>query len=335
LEPDLEKPVNPEVELLATAAYHARDAQARCDDVAAMLFPTGHSIPSDALISKVSSGLHSLVSAIQKVVMPALVDEPETVTSCWQLLSRSGFLRDPPLIDFMLARHAEQHFSANLTKASSVAIAEQLPVLLLDNANPNIAETAQTLLAASGMRGLSGASLHHELSPELLHQTVWRVVAALQILRGMRDVDVIERAKELLATHEEGQIARVAARKLVHFLGDNEALRLSSPETAGLDLYISALAADVGIDHDHVLRLMDAHSCAPFVTVLKARGTLHEDAMAVLILLKGFDLTPREIGVFDEGYNSLPPEMARAEIQRWAIERTTYLAFSGQAAEGA
>jgi hypothetical protein len=335
LEPDLEKPVNPEVELLATATYHARDAQARCVDVAAMLFPTGHIIPSDSLISGVSSGLHGLVSAIQKAVMPSLLDEAETAASCWQLLSRSGFLREPPLIDFMLARYAEQHLSVNLAKASSVATSDQLPALLLDNVNPHVAEASQILLAAGGMRGLSGASLHHELSPELLHQTVWRVVAALQILRGMRDVDVIERAKELLATHEEGQIARVAARKLVHFLGDNEAVRLSSPETAGLDLYISALAADVGIDHDHVLRLIDAHSCAPFVTVLKARGMPREDAMATLILLKGFDLTPREISVFDEGYNSLSQEMARAEVERWAIERASYLAFSGQMDEGA
>ncbi len=335
MEPDLEKPINPEVELLATASYHARDAQSRCVDVAAMLFPTGHNIPSDALISSVSSGFHGLVSAIQKAVMPSLADDAETMTSCWQLLSRSGFLREPPLIDFMLARHAEQHLSVNLAKASSVAITEQLPVLLIDNVNPYIAESAQILLAAGGMRGLSGAQLHHELSPELLHQTVWRVVAALQILRGMRDVDVIEHAKEMLATHEEGQIARVAARKLVHFLGGNDALLLGSPETAGLDLYISALAADVGIDHDHVLRLIDAHSCAPFVTVLKARGTMREDAMAVLILLKGFDLTPREISVFDEGYNRLSPEMAHAEVERWVIERASYLAFSGQMAEGA
>jgi hypothetical protein len=335
LEPDLEKPISPEIELLATATYHARDAQARCVDVAAMLFPTGHNIPSDALIAGVSSGLRGLVSAIQKAVMPSLAGEVETVTSCWQLLSRSGFLREPPLIDFMLARHAEQHLSTNLAKASSVATTEQLPALLLDNVNPYIAEAAQILLAAGGMRGISEASLYHELSPELLHLTVWRVVAALQILQGMRDSDVIERAKELLAKHEEGQIARVAARKLVHFLGKNEALLLGSPETAGLDLYISALAAETGIDHDHALRLIDAHSCAPFVTLLKARGIPREDAMAALILLKGFDLTPREISVFDEGYNVLTTEVARAEVERWAIERASYLAFSGQVGEGA
>jgi hypothetical protein len=217
LESNLEKSVTPEVELLATATYHARDTQARCVDVAAMLFPTGHNIPSDALISWVSSGLHDLVSAIQKGVMPSLADDVETATSCWQLLSRSGFLREPPLIDFMLARYAEQHLSESLVKSSSVATTEQLPALLLDNANPYIAEAAQILLAAAGMRGLNEASLHHELSPELLYQTVWRIVAALQMVRGTRDTDVIERAKQLLAKHEEGQIARVAARKLVHW----------------------------------------------------------------------------------------------------------------------
>jgi hypothetical protein len=81
--------------------------------------------------------------------------------------------------------------------------------------------------------------------------------------------------------------------------------------------------------------LIDTHSSAPFVTVLKAHNIKREDAMAALILLKGFDLTPREISVFDEGYHNLSQEEARAEIERWAIERAAYLAFSGQATERA
>jgi hypothetical protein len=323
----LETYTNPQGELLANAAYHARDAQAHCVDVAAMLFPTGHIIPSDALISDVSAKVRGLILGIQKVLLPNIFDYPEMITSCWQLLVRSGFLREATLVDFILARNAEQTLSKKIACNGQVSTAEQMPAALLGNADPNIAEAAQILVAADGLRQHSTSTLYHELGAELLHQTVWRVVAALQMITDRRDANVIDAAKNLLTRHDEGQIARVAARKLVHFLGVDNIALLSSPEAAGLDLYVASLAVDIGVDHDHVLRLIAAHSSAPLATMLRARDAGREEAMATICLFKGFNLTPREVTNFDAGYDVLDYEAARREIEQWAIERSQFLAF--------
>lgn len=326
MEPVLEKQTLTDNSLLSNADYHARDAQAQCVDVAAMIFPTGHAIPADSLISAVSTILYGTISTIINAVAPAIANDPVHTQSVWQLLSRSGFLREPTLVDFALARCAEVRLNANIAKNGQTAKTAQLPALLLDDANPHLADAAQILLAAEGMRGRAGMSAAHELSPETLHQSVWRVVAAIEVISGQRDGDIIDAAKNMLARHDEGQIARIAARKAVHFLTPNA--QLLNADEAGLDLYIAALAVEIGLDHDHVLRLIAAHSSAPLAMMLRARRTNRVAALEAICLVKGFDLTPRDVTDLENFYDEIDPDQTRAVILRWSIERAAFLAFT-------
>jgi hypothetical protein len=331
LEPDLEQQQSQNDDLLATAAYHARDAQAQCVDVAAMMFPTGHKIPSDALLYGVSQKLSDMLSGIEQALLgdvPGVgISKASISTDCRDLLMRSGFLREPLLVDFFLARHAEEHLSVQINTRGQVSKLDQLPAQLLGSADAGIARAAQVILAADSLRQRQTMKLHTEMSPEMLHQMVWRVVAALQVVGGARDQSVVDAAQALLASHDEARIARVAARKLVYLLADKNADALQSTETAGLDLYIATLSTKTDLDHDHVLRLIAGHSSAPFATLLRACSMPSEDAMAAICLFNGFDLTPHDVSSFYAGYDSLDRDVARQVIQGWAIDRARFLAF--------
>jgi hypothetical protein len=320
-------------DLLANAAYHARDAQAQCVDIAGVIFPVGFLAPSDALLSLVSTKLFNIISGIQRMVLNTNEADPDGVLATWKLLAKSGFLREPQLLDFILARCAEDRLNTCLSDNGKISKTEQLPARLLNNANPNIAEAAQIILATRGMRQHSNALLHHELAPELLHQTVWRVVAALQILNGRRDPDVIASAKSHILSHDEGQIGRVAAHKIIHFLGQGDDARLRDAKSAGLDLYVAALAKDCGLDHDHVLRLMDAHSAAPYAVLLRVRDTAYNDALDALHLFKGNAVKPADIAIFEQCYDSIDRASARSEIENWAVSRSAFMASPDMAME--
>ncbi len=313
-------------DLLATAAYHARDAQAQCVDVAAMMFPTGHKIPSDALLYGVSKKLSDMLAGIERALLGEAPDA-ELTQNCRDLLTQSGFLREGALVDFILARHAEEHLSAQITARGQIAKVDQLPAQLLGNVSPEIARAAQVVLAADSIRQRQAVSLHTEMAPEMLHQIVWRVVAALQVTQGARDQSVIDAAQALLSAHHENAIARIAARKLVCLLGQDHRDALQSPEACGIELYVAALSADTGLDHDHVLRLIAGHSSAPLAALLRARNTSSEDAMAAICLFNGFDLTPHDVSSFYAGYDSLDRDIARQTIQGWAMDRARFLAF--------
>ena len=105
--------------------------------------------------------------------------------------------------------------------------------------------------------------------------------------------------------------------------------KLQDVEEAGLDLYVAALAADISIDHDHVLRLITAHSSAPLSTMLRARGANYIDAMSAIGVLNGVDRAPRDVADFEAGYDQMGRDHAREEITRWSIERAAFLAFPG------
>jgi hypothetical protein len=52
-------------------------------------------------------------------------------------------------------------------------------------------------------------------------------------------------------------------------------------------------------------------------------------AMAAIYLFNGFSLTPRDIGLFEQGFDRLDPDAAKAEVVRWSNERAQYLMFPG------
>ena len=177
-----------------------------------------------------------------------------------------------------------------------------LPAQLLNHPDPNVAEAAQTLLAADSLYRRARGYSYQALRPELLHQLCWRLVAAIEVDNGKRDIAVIASARALLSEYDEGRTAQAAALKLSHFLGNERRSDLLDPNTAGLHLFVAHIANELEIDQDHVFQLIDIGSSAPFVIMLRAVGIDAERAMAIIYLFKTFALTPRDIGLFDRGF---------------------------------
>ncbi|MFC4292185.1 hypothetical protein ACFOWX_07130 [Sphingorhabdus arenilitoris] len=331
---DLKLPVYLEDDLLAVARYYAHDSKAQCIDVSKMAFPTGHFIPSEEMLSSVSTRLKAMVEAIELRIAPpptaGLAAQPDgRGPHSWDMLSRSGFLKEPALIDFLLARFSESRLEAKIAGADDVNVTEQLPALCLENDDLNVAEMAQALLASESLNRRSHKNLYRELPPESLHQLVWRVVAALQILSGDKNETHISNAKLLLSEQDEAQTRRAAARKLALFLPATYDAEVLVPQKAGLSLFTAKLAAHTGLEHDHILRLIGGHSAAPLAMMLRVAGLDRENAMAVICLFKGFELTPHEVTIFDTGYDRTDPADIRAELSSWAEQRARFLAFPG------
>ncbi len=327
MEPNLETSLPLKDDLLTVAAYYARDAQSQCADVSAMAFPAGHMVPSEEMLAVVANKMRGLILGIENGIKDDPQSGPIVEPESWKLLSYSGFLGDIPLVDFILARFAEDRLNKRITEHGETPLMEQLPARLLSDGAPEIAEAAQTILLSEAILRRSPQSLYRQLLPELLHQIVWRVVASLQMLSGTKNQQHIESAKTLLAAHDEVQSGRVAARKLIHFIGTQLNMEALDPQKAGLAIFIAAISSRTGLEQDHILRLIDGHSCTPLAILLRACELERDAAMTVICLFKGFDLTPYEINMFDNGYNGLSPLDAQVVIEVWGKTRLQHLAF--------
>jgi len=306
-------------QLLKVAADHARDLHALCADVATVIFPSAIVPPSEATINAVSAKLLQIVSDIEAAIIQS---ENAKQPLTWPILARSGFLREPDLIDFILARVSEDRMEAALVNDAST-----LPTLLLDHADGDIAEAAQSLLAAESLHRHAVGNSHLTLSPELLHKLCWRVAAALEVVHGARRPEIVSSVRDIIARYSEASRAQAAARKIVHLSSEAEQATLLDPTIAGLHLHVASLSAKLDLDQDHVVRLIDSGSSAPYAIMLASAGLPKALAIDAIYLFRSKSLTTREAGIFDAGYDTLDRQDALAEVSRWAAARTNYLAF--------
>lgn len=306
-------------QLLIVAADHARDIHAACADVALAIFPSAIMPPSEATIAAVSVKLRHMVADIEAEILPG---EAGQTPVTWPILARSGFLREPDLIDFILARVSEERLDD--------LVGDQIPTAatkLLDHANAEIAQAAQNLLAAESLHRHGMGNSHRSMPPELLYKLCWRVAAAHEVMHGTRQPEIAAAVRTVISRYSEADRAQAAARKIVHFSSEAERLSLLNPSLAGVHLHIAALAVALELEHDHVVRLIDAGSSAPYAIMLAAAGVGKAEAVESIYLFRGASLTPREAGIFHAGYEGLEIHEALAEIAKWASARTSYLAF--------
>lgn len=309
--------LGPQEDLLSIASVHARDVDALCLDVAAIIFPSAVHTPSEATISAVSVKLLQIVRDIEAKLQGTSL---ESITG--SLLARSGFLREPDLVDFALARVAEDNLIARLGGGFS-----EFAVDLLDSENKSVAEAAQTLLAADSLQLRSQGRSYLTLPPELLYKVCWRIVAALEVLSGSRSELVISNARSLLSSYHEAHTAPASARKIVHFIGDAARYEMSNPHHAGIHLFAAQLSADLNIGHDHILRMIDFESAFPMMVLLAADGVPRDDALQIIIDLRGNILTAREAALFETEYAQITPVMARDLLNQWSSARMSVLSF--------
>ena len=121
-----------------------------------------------------------------------------------------------------------------------------------------------------------------------------------------------------------------AARKIVHFSSNAEVKDFFRPEVSGLCLHVAALSAQLELDYDHVLHLLNASSPAPYALMLAACDIAKDQAIRNIFLFYGDRISSHDFGVFEAGYGEITREDALEEIAFWASERSQYLA-SGKA----
>lgn len=304
-------------DLLSVATAHARDADALCLDVAAVIFPSATHTPSEATISAVSVKLLQLVRDIE-IKLAGDTREPKT----WPLLVRSGFLRETALVDFAMARVAEDRLDARTGVGQPAYVTG-----LLDHPNPNVANAAQILLAADSLHLRAQGRTYLNLPPELLHKTCWRVVAALEVSQGERSDEVIKAAQALIGQYDEANTAPAAARKIIHFLGEQMRPDHLIPQNCGGHLFVAQLGNDLNLEHDHILRIMDFESAFGFMVMLAAMGIPKADALRILIDYRSQMLTPREAAIFEKSYAGISAEDALEVVASWSASRLSLLTF--------
>jgi hypothetical protein len=319
----MEFPLDPEVDqnnrLIQVGAEHARDIHALCSDVSAIIFPSAITQATEATITAVSSKLRQLVSDIEAQLITA---DTQPRPGTWEMLARSGFLRETDLIDFMLARVAEDRLDALLGDTASSMTRE-----LLDHADGNIANAAQMLLAARSLHRNGAGRTYLELPAEILHKLCWRIVAAVEVLRGARQPDTIASARHLIEQYSEASRAQAAAGKIVHFMDETARRNLLDPKEAGLHLYVASLSACLELDHDHILQIIDAGSSTPYAVTLKALDIPKDQAIDAIIALRSDKVTTRDAGIIDDGYDLIDVDAAKSQVHEWAATRANYLVF--------
>lgn len=313
----MNKPLGHNDDLLSIATAHARDADALCLDVAAVIFPSATLSPSEATISAVSVKLLQIIRDIE-IRLAGKTRDPKT----WPLLVRSGFLRETALVDFAMARVSEEKLDARLGTGQPAFVNA-----LLDHPDFAIAEAAQILLAADSLHLRAQGQTYLNLPPELLHKSCWRVVAALEVSEGERSEDVNKAAHALIAEYDEARTAPAAARKIVHFLDDEMRSDLLDPHTCGVHLFAAQLSAKLNLEHDHILRIMDFESAFAFMIMLAAVGISKPDALRILLDLRSQMLTPREAAVFETSYAGIGQQAALDTVAGWSASRLSLLTF--------
>jgi hypothetical protein len=300
---------NPE-NYLEIAASEVRAAQALRDDLMAVLFPHGAALPSELLQTRVKQKLQALVNGIESELEGAAQRGQS-----WDKLAQSGLLRETALIDFALARVAEDRLQKSLAAAADMSPLAQLPVKLFDHENEQIAEMAKLLLNAE-QQVKRDQDLFRRLDPELLHLLCWRVVAVLQEAEGAEDSKRHARAATLLSAHDSDDDPALIARKLVFFLGLELRSSLLDPRKAGLQLFVATLAQEFSLPSDLLFRLIGGTSAAPLLLLLKAANIPVAQLPSILIALRGFDGMEQSQQVADI-YGTLDPVDARVQITAW------------------
>ena len=282
------------------------------DDLMAVLFPSGGTLPSELLQSRVKMKLQALMAGIERALLPTGQERLHS----WSLLAESGLLRESVLIDFALSRIAEDKLLQNIKIASSSSILGQLPVTLLGHDNNRLSEMARKLLHAEQMCVSDDSQMFQRLDSEALHLLCWRVVAALLEGKAAENERLSQAAHTLLATHDADVNPSAIARKLVFFLGQKYREELSDPCKAGLNLFVASLDQDFGLGSDFLLRLIGSEHVAPLLMLLNGQGLSVDKATEIIPALRG-NTADTASPNWQSVYAELDTVEARAAIMSW------------------
>jgi len=306
-----------DADLLDVAEQNVRDCEFLRADLAAMLFPQSKQRLSEEMLAFIRRDSLSLSTGLAKDIS----GDGDVADHVTDLAKQRRFSADPALLEFFIARYSSCRLEKRLYANGDIAMSETLPARLLTEPDHHIAECGQIILATSGLRRRGGAAHWAELPSDLLHQAVWRMVADLESVRGDQSELIRANAQKLLAGHAESHQVHVAAQKFLHLSGGRYDNDLDDVGKSGLAIFVARISDKLKLTADHVLRLIDAPSLSACAILQRGLNIDEEQAMKNICLLYGFDLTPRDIGLFEKGYCQITPEQAAQAALGWHIER--------------
>lgn len=307
---------NPE-DAVTLATSQVLATHALRDDLMAVLFPRGTALPSELLQSRVRLKLQALTSGIERALLPKGAKQLQS----WNLLSESGLLREPALIDFALSRIAEDKLLHNIQLASGSSILGQLPVTLLGHDNHRLSEMARKLLHAEQISASDDSQLFQRLGSEALHLLCWRVVATLLESKAAEKEALTEAAQTLLSSHDADINPSTIARKLVFFLGQDYREEFADPRKSGLYLYAAALDQEYGLGCDFLLRLIGSEHVAPLLLLLKGQSLSADEVTEIIPALRG-NSADNAVPDWQAVYAELNAVEARVAIASWKMDAT-------------
>lgn len=306
---------NPET-IMEIADGEVRVANALRDDLLAALFPHGDEPPSELLQTRVKLKLQTVVAGIQ-----AELGAEAALAKNWDILARSGLLREKALIEFALSRMAEEKLQKQLSQSGEASPLAQLPASLLGHENARIAEMAKKLLRAEQV-AQEERYLFKRLAPEQLHQLCWRVVAVLQSEASAEPAELHSKAQAMLSAHNADDNPAAVSRKLAFFLGSDWQPELADPRKAGLHLFMAMLSQTLSLPTDQLLRLIAEGGSEPTLLMLKAINVPAADVPAILRALRAPEIGP-DTDQLAETYDNLDIIEVRAQIATWAQQAGT------------
>ena len=287
-----------------------------CEDLVQLLFPRVEHAPSEATQSAVRLLLQRLVRGIEQGLG---ISQESSIPKSWDILCRSGLLREQALVEFALARIAEEQISSRINDGKP-EIFNQIAAQLLSCKDTVLAQAARNLLIAeSAIERQTAESLLLQMPAELLHMILWRVVAVFQSGAVDGGSDYVKRGNVLLSAHDESLTAGATAAKLVYFLPDDIRPDLNDPLRAGLSLYVGGLAWEFRLSHDRVLRFIDEEPVAPLLVLLRARGTDAQSAISISLYLRGERADDYRLPILLAQYEAIDAELARSTILQWRL----------------
>lgn len=320
----------PVVDLITVAENNVRDCEFLRADLASVIFPQSNQPVSEEMLAFVRRDNLAIVTGIARAICGD-AHLPKNITDRERL---RHFSTDPALLEFFIARYAACRLEKRLSANNDIPLSQSLPARLLAEPDHNIAECGQIILAASGFRRRGGAAEWAELPSEILHQIVWRMVADLENMGvGEREANRTN-AQKMLADHSESYQADVAAKKFLHLAEDRFSDELNDIGKSGLALFIAKISMQLKLAPNHILRLIDGPSLSACAIFQRGLDIPEELAMQNICLLYGFELTPHDITLFEQGYSQITQEQAAQAALGWHIDRLQSLPHAPFSAGG-
>jgi hypothetical protein len=243
------------------------------------------------------------------------------------LLERSGAHADAALVAALI-RRADEHRRARTRGTSETAL---LLELIRDD-DEAVAEQAMAILIAHSRRfdrfGEPVAA-RTELSAELEHRLAWRVAAALRLYMVERhgiapaqaDEAVVEAAKRLLASYDEGDSLEARAMRLARRLSEtgrlDDALLERTLSEGSLPLFLAAIAVRASLTHGAAWEIVSDPRGRGAPLLLKACGVGRDEAASILLnLAPSEDEVAAQLDLFEV----TPPSAACEALRLWHVD---------------